>query len=617
MSTLVSNFSELKSVVEDSSTTEIIATSNITFLSGGIKINLSKPNIVIDFGGFTVTDNLSSSFTDTIYISSTTNVISVTVKNAVWSGRNYYGIIGVYDGNTNSTINLENITYTGPQPIYNKNGKTQITNCNFSVSKNGSSTNPQEFAEANRISIFGNVKVVSETTSNAVIWFTNANSELLVNENAVFSVEALSTYFLYTDSIPNLNFKSYSQTSITTKNGLFYTTGTSSHIASSFILEAGASFTATENQKNSVPMLKIQKTLQLESDSTFKLFSPSSGSSALIYFANVATINFNNPKNVVLYNNGGSIFSFQTGSTSSPNKLELNGEMFNLWQTAKFPLESAGGFDDEPTSSYHKNNYAENLTISITLSNSSILSLTSNLESGDTGYPMTAQNINLLSSKVLSLGALPLVVNEITDISKSITGSTFQNSNVKAIFNETTLSGISSNLGDFEMTLPALLAKNITVNILANSNFLTKTIKLITTGSVSVTSVLPLEFFAFAVPANRETIPRINADWEVEITDTRDSGDDFYVYASIQKPLSSGSNELENSLVFVQNDETKIISSSPTLIYTGKHQTPPNITKLKWNKENGFLLKIDAKEKYPAGVYTATLNWEVSTSPKS
>lgn len=131
----VSSFAELKTAIEDATSTEIIVNGDIVF-GDGAKINVAKSNVVIDFAGHTVTDSSNLSVSTTIYVPSTTNTISVTAKNAVWNGKNYYGVIGVYDGNTNTTINLENISYTGPQFVYNKNGITNIRNCTVKNDKN-------------------------------------------------------------------------------------------------------------------------------------------------------------------------------------------------------------------------------------------------------------------------------------------------------------------------------------------------------------------------------------------------------------------------------------------------------------------------------------------------
>ena len=112
------------------------------------------------------------------------------------------------------------------------------------LKKNDSSTNPQEFCEANRMTIEGNVKVISYASSDAVIWFAGTGASLTVEESANFDVSATNTYFLYTDVSPVILFKQSSTTTITTRSGLFYASGSSTHIASSFALEEMASFTA-------------------------------------------------------------------------------------------------------------------------------------------------------------------------------------------------------------------------------------------------------------------------------------------------------------------------------------------------------------------------------------
>ncbi len=355
--------------MENSTDTDIIVTADITFATGGLKVNTAKSTVSIDFDGHTVTDNNSATFTDTIYVNSTTNTLSVTVKNAVWSGRNYYGVVGVYNGNTNTTINLENITYTGPQFVYNKNGITNISNCTVTLSKNDSSTNPQEFCEANRINISGKVAVNSGSTSDAVIWFTGTGAQLTVNANATFTVIAGSTYFLYTDSSPVMLFKENSSTTIHTLRGLFYASGSSTHIASSFTLEENASFIAYKGKSNTVPMFKCIPNFSLGKNSTFQIYFEVISSTALMYFGQTATLTFNYPENVVLYNRGGNVFSFQAGSSSAPNVINIDTEMLRLWNVAKSPLSSAGDFLDTPTSEYYKTNYAPNLNLVVKATN--------------------------------------------------------------------------------------------------------------------------------------------------------------------------------------------------------------------------------------------------------
>ena len=606
----VSNFSQLKAAIEDASSTEIIVNGDIIFESGA-KVNFDKSNLIIDFLGHSVTDSSSLSISSTIYVAATTKTVEVTIKNAVWNGKTYYGVVGVQDGNTNTTINLENINYTGPQFVYNKNGTTNVSNCTINVDKNNSSARAQEFCEANRLNILGNVKVISNSTSDAVVWFSGENAALVVNENARFDVTANSTYFLYTDVSPQMLFKENSTTTITTKSGLFYASGSSSHIASSFILEENASFVAYKNTSNTVPMFKCLSNFTLKSNSTFQLYSEVISSTALMFFGEVANINITSPQNVVLYNRGGNIFSFASGSESSPNVINIYSQMVRLWDYAKYPLEDAGGFDNAPNTEYYKQNYAENINFEIKANSKQLIALSSNLTSADVGYPISTTNFKLLTSNVISMGKMDLNVYEITDNSKTISGLTNENSNIKVEYLTVIQTAKANSYGSFSINLNEQLQINTNVKISTNNQFLTKTVSTIVNGSVYISDLLPLKFKMFTTNSNQSLIFREKSDWSIQIVDTRADGD-WFLYAYILNPLSSGENTLDNALVFKQKDVEFVMSQKPILIASKAKQDKTIIT---WDTIEGFLLKLDKNKNYHAGEYQTEIMWEVTTKP--
>lgn len=606
----VSSFAELKTAIEDATSTEIIVNSDIVF-GDGAKINIAKSNVVIDFSGHTVTDSSNLSVSTTIYVPSTTNTISVTAKNAVWNGKNYYGVIGVYDGNTNTTINLENISYTGPQFVYNKNGITNIRNCTVKIDKNDSSTTAQEFCEANRLNISGRVNVTSNSDSDAVIWFSGANAALTVEENATFEVSAGSTYFLYTDVSPIMLFDHNSTTTITTKSGLFYASGASSHIAQSFTLEENASFVASKYVSNTVPMFKCVSNFTLKNNSTFRLFSEVISSTALMYFSQAANINITSPQNVVLYNRGGYAFSFGSGSSSSPNVINVETEMLRLWNIAKSPLSDAGGYDNAPTTEYYKNNYAQNIILNAKTSTSQLLSVDNNLTSEDTGYPITTST-KLLSSSVISMGKMSLNIDKISDQSTSIKGLTNASANIKVEYLDQTKLTTADSYGSFALNLDTPIAINTSVKISTNKQFLTKWLTTTVDGSVIITNLSPLKFNTFTSQSNQNLIFRQNPDWSIQITDTRVQGEDWYLYAYIQNPLSSGENNLDNVLIYKKDNVDYVLSQTPLLVYSGKRSEDSQITTLTWENMEGFLLKLQ-NEAYPSGDYQTEILWKVST----
>lgn len=610
----VSNFDELKAAVEDLTSTQIVAKADITF-NGGVRVNVDKPSLEIDFDNFLVTDNNTTNLSDTIYVPSTKNSIEVTIKNAVWSGKNYYGIVGVYDGNTNTTINAKNINFVGPQFVYNKNGITNVTDCSIKLEKNGSSVNPQEFCEANRLNIAGKVEVVSNAQSDAIIWFSGVAASLTVESGAKFEVDAASTYFLYTDVSPTMLFKHDSSTLISTKNGLFYAAGSSSHIAESFKLEENASFVAYKTSSNSIPMFKCKSNFVLEKNSTFQLFSQIISSTALVYFGQTANIQIQSPKNVVLYNRGGNVFSFQAGSASNPNLFSINTEMLRLWNIATWPLSKAGDFSDTPAVEYFKKDYLENLQISLKMSNSQVIELQTNLVEGDSGYPISTSSAKFLTSNVVSMGKLDLNLDKISDQSSVISGQTLPQANLKLEYNGKTSFGTAEQNGSFELDLDTTLDVDSKVNFFVNKDFLTKSVNRVVEGSIFITNIKPINFCNFTENGNQSVVFRQDANWTLEVTDTRTSGSEWYLYAHILNPLSSGENTLDDTLVFKQEQRVFNLSQTPLLIYTGKWSADNKVTKLFWKDVEGFLLHIDTAKTYKKGDYQTSILWQITTNP--
>ncbi len=609
----VSSFSELKTAIEDADTTEISVQSDIVF-NGGIKVNLSKSSLVIDFNNHLVTDNNNLDFTDTIYVASSTNTIHVTVKNAIWSGRNYYGVVGVYNGNVNTTIEFININYTGPQFAYNKNGITKINNCTIKLEKNESTTNPQEMCEGNRIFISGIVDVVSGSQSDALIWFTGTNAALTVEENAVFTVNVSSSYFLYTDVSPIMLFKQNSSTKVITKSGLFYAAGSSTHIASTFTLEEGASFVGYKQVSNSIPLFKCRTNFTLKNNSTFRLYSEVISSTALMYFGDTATINIDSPKSVVLYNRGGSVFSFQTGSSSKPNTININAEMVRMWNIATSPLSSAGGFSDNPTTEYFKAGYNENVTINAQTTTSQVLSCENNLIEGDSGYPITTSTYKILTSNVVAIGNVTLDIDEITDQSKTITGLTNPSGNIKIDFDGTSNTFAALENGKFDFTLESNISVGTKIEISANQEFLTKVKTYTSVGSLTISGLTQLNFYNFTTNSNQSIIFREDPNWNLVVTDTRTSGGEWYLYAHILNPLTSNDDKLENALIFKENGNVLNLSQTPILVFTGKWSENSKTTTISWKNLEGFLLQIDSDKTYNKGDYQTEILWQISTT---
>ena len=600
----ITSFTEFKSAVEDSETNEIILAADITFESG-IKIPLTKKTLVINGENHKITDMNSSAASSALYVPTGFGSLTVTVKNTVWSGRNYYGMVCVYDDTANAGVSLifENVKYNGPQAIYNRYGSTTMDSCDITIEKNGSSASAQEFSETNRLILAGTTSINCLSTSGSVMWFAFANAEITVEADAVINISAPNTYLIYSDTAakPKLTFQRGSSTVINVKNGLFYASGTGAHIASSCTIEQGASLSVTSSANNGVPLFKCAGDFSLMQGGSLSLVMPQSGSSPLMYFSTAAKVNFESPKNVLLYSNSGKVFSFASGGTVS-----VTAEQVNFWSKSVTPYAAAGGFDDIPTTAIYKAN-GESVSITQTLTQSAVTATTSNLTEGDGGYPLSATNFDLTRATVFSAGTLPPSVKARDDPTSRINGSTDPNAAIRVTDAEQTLSASSDNAGLFAVQTGRNPTVDEVITVQANKSFLTVKKSVTATGSVSITRLPDIPFNAIGTPRYSAPLDRIEPNFEIELTDTRKNGGKWALYVQVESELQSNGNVIAEALTFTDNEVTTL-GSSPTLIAEGQTDGAQKIS-LSWEKTKGVLLNISENDVYDGGKYVAKLKW--------
>lgn len=602
-------FAELKAAAEDADTTEILLTADITFTSG-IRIPVAKKSLTIKGQNHTVTDMNSSSATDALYVPSGVGTAVFTVENVVWSGRNYYGVVCVQDDSANAGVSvvLQNVKYTGPQMIYNRYGTTTVDNCAVNIEKNGASANPQEFCEANRLILSGKVSVTSLSSSTAVMWFAFAGAAITVAQNASVTITAPNTYLIYSDTAakPKLNFMHSSSTVISVKNGLFYAAGTGAHIASSCTIEEGAALSVTSAAANGVPIFKCAGDFSVMKNGSLSIISPQSGSSPLIYFSVAAKATFYEPKSVLLYSNGGKVFSFASGSAASPNTVSVTAGQINYWTKSTTPYSAAGGFDDLPTTAVYKTD-KENVSAVQTLGSNAVIGTTSNLSAGDGGYPLGTANYDLTKATVFSAGTLPLTINAVNDLASAVGGTTAADAAIRVIDAERTVSATADENGVYSVALERTPNVGEVINVWANKNFLTEKNAATVTGSVTITSLPDIPFNAIGTPRYSAPLNRINPNWEIELTDTRANGGKWALYVLLESELQSEGEVIAEAVTFT-DESTAVIGAAQMLVASGETTSAQKIY-VSWEQTKGILLDVAENTVFKGGKYIAKLKW--------
>lgn len=608
---VVFSYTELKQALEgDNGYLDIYMGADIN-MSGGIRINSKKSNVMISgtYNGVTyrLEDVKSLATGDTISVSNTMKYI--VVRDMVVTGNNYYGVIFVTDSSSYKDVVLEynNVSYTGCQIGFNPYGLTRFIDCAINIIDT-SLTSGNEVAECNRIEIGGNTVIVHNSKSNSSFWFRNSNPSFTVLENANVKFTSVYRELFYGPVNLALSVMKGASIDISTYNGMgFGTYGTGVTV-----IDVNASLTFRQNGSNgSYPSWYSYGSITLNSGASLSMISDYSNigsSNYCILFPNTSGgLYFNNPRRVLLYNKGASVMG---ASSSIPfvfyfsrinlfvNVIDLSAEISssNLPNYAWYKLDNV--------TSYIKGTFSNGIT-----------KVTEHNFSGESYLPDISSFV-LGGKKIISIGVLPLVIGAITDEDTEIDGLTSPNGSVLISYNDVSSVVSVSDDGKFSYTLSEALP--IGTRILFNFKekngaiFVTKEVTIVFSGELVLESATSLiEFSMEPISTNPVICPR-NGDLVVRVMDSRIKGSSWKLYASIDEELMSADGDiLEKSLIF--RDEygnISVLSDVPTLIYTGSVSSGVTVTDVSFANSFGILLCIRKSIKANV-VYRTNIIWSI------
>lgn len=606
---VVTSSSELKEALEkDNAYTYIYFGNNIT-LESGITISKNKNNIVIDgtYNNITYefTDQKKLGTGDTINISSPT-ITNVTVKNLKITGYNYYGVIYVPDasGYKNTTVEYNNITYQGPQISFNPYGLTRFINANITIEDSYATGN--EVAECNQIEIGGNTTITHKSTSNSTFWFRNANPSFTILKDANVKIVSEKRELFY--GVTNLKFTISKNASLylTTYNGLAYgTNGTETTV-----IDENALFSITKtNYSGSYATWYSYGTITLNTNSSLLItndYPNITDNNYNISFQGANTgLYLNNPNKVILYNSKANIFNTSTTVPFSFSYSRIN--MFD--KVVPYSVDISK--DNLPTYSWYKNNSLS--TISGTFNSTKTTISTNNYTEEELKILPDLTNFNFPNKKILSIGTVPLRLNSITDKDTNMSGITDSNASILIEYNDVSTIVKANEEGifsyDYQETLDVGTVISFIVKNYDTVLYYNKTVEIVYSGELTLdTATKYFEFKLSPISDNPLLYPRLN-DLIITVTDSRVDSSSWKLYATINHDLESDDEIiLKDSLVYVNNlGEINILSSTPTLVYTGESNGGSiKVTNISWNENEGILFQLkdylENKKEYKAEI---------------
>lgn len=634
------SFGDLRDAVSANNDYEYVYLANDIVITAGVTILASKASLTID-GEYPVGSgtrhaltDINSELPDATLGLRNTSTMTITMKNLVLHGRNFYGLPYIAESalaiRDTSGVSLlyENVVYDGPQITYHHNGLTRYTNCDITITQTGIS-GPEEVGEVNRVELGGTVRITHNSTTDAVFWFrdTASTSSLTVLAGAQVEITSANYFMFNLDGtfistlVPTtFAIQSGGSLSLRVNKGISYS---QSHTLNAFTLADGAAFRYVQDANNGASAaLYLNGALTVGSTARFYM-QAQNGTQPLLSFTNGTgrSLNVASPLSFVLYSPNAPALA-SAGTT----QVSLSGGQLNYWRNAVTPVGSAGGFGDPPLYKWNKLNYATTLVVTGNFT-ASATTVTSNLTAEDGTLPAIS-NLHLHEARVLSIGDWPVIINPIIDDGRDITGYTEPGANLRA---EYTISGSTHILpgaagsdGRYAISTAAQTPDNIPagteVALWSNIPFLIKRTLATAIAEGEFELQAAPEHIAYGFPSItagsdvflRRYFP--NNDEPVVVYDGRVDSTAWQLLASITGDLvtADGTLSLPESLVYRdEGGNVSILSAEPMVIYTGEpNGGAPKTTSILWNADRGILLL--PKVPIRIGVeYASYVKWEL------
>lgn len=609
---VVYDFLELKSALEENNGYTTIYLGSDINLTTGIKIFSGKTNVIIDgtYEGIVhkFEDKKSTSVGDVITASSAL-IKNVIVKNMNIVSYNYYGVIYVPENSAYKDIVVEynNITYVGPQISFHPTGLTRFIDSNITIQDNYAAGN--EVAECNKIEIGGKTTILHKSSSNSSFWFRNDNPSLTILSGAVVDFTSEKRELFY--GITNLKFSVLKNAifNVVSYRGMSYGT----YGTGETVIEQNASFSLKQTNYTGNATWYSYGKITLNNNSTLSIINNYSGlttSGYNIYFSgSSAGFILNNPYKVVLYNEKGNIIYT---STSIP--FEFNFNRINLFSNV-ISINDKISVDTLPTYAWYKD--SEISSIKGVFTNSGVTISSNNYTSEELAKLPDLKNFIFANKRILSVGDFKLQLSALTDESLEMKGITEPDSSILIRYNDVSVVVEADSSGAFSYSYDTVLPIGTDISFVVKKNndliYHTKNIQIVYAGELLLDDASKIVSFNFSpIKVDPILCPRSD-ELVVTVTDSRVISSDWKLYASINNDLTSATGViLKDALVFVDSDgKITTLSSSPTLVYTGKdNEGTTKITNVTWDEDKGILLKVS--EALINGMeYDAIITWSL------
>ena len=572
---------------------------------------------------YTFTQWGSAAFANTIRLELGSALRQVTLRDMYINGKNYYGVVAVNDALKGVEIIHDNIRYTGPQPIYNRNGSARIIDSTYTLQQAGG-VGVQELAEVVDIAFAGNVSVQVGQSGYSVVWLTQRNSTVTLAENAAVSIDA-QNYFIFTSAdanVPTVSLQSGAKLQVKSQNGFTY----ANQKVGNVYIGPHATLDIQQHSAQSQAALRVAGTLEAKQGSNITIVRTGTDGVALRFTDAEGRADFQQPERVFLYSSAGVPLRF-TGNGS----LSVTSSALNLWAASSWAPHD--GVDAHPSHIWNKAG-GEELTLYAAFNTSTLRSISHNLTQDDPIVsPLDAASFNLEKHQLLAFGHMELALDTVYVQHGVASGTTEPGAAVKvfsAAPGEAENSARTSADGAGKYSLPIDtwgLTAGSTLYAIASYNRLQMRQQSALQGDPGGPQDGRLAFLhvpdemgfgSLPIPSAQQRIAQREQAFVISVGDNRLYPGAWRLDASLASPLAANGVEapsLANAIVFADASGQAIALSTDPLTIHRELTGAGGSYDIRWSAQEGILLQIAPGEVYSDLDYQATIQWSLVDAP--
>ena len=591
-------------------------------LGEGIFIHPSKAEVIID--GCPPENPSNLRYTYTQYDAKTqaaaisvaagnATTRSVVMRNIILNGASNSGIVFVESGVNGACVVFENITYSGPQALYNFHGTARLINSTF-LTASSVSSKAQELIEANIVEIYGTVRLESTSSTGATLLvLSSLEPRLTVMANAHCYSNTQDHFFSVTkDSEPVIEIHAGATFSLNTKKGF----ALYDRMVKEFLIGPNASVSIAHNATGSNACLYISQLLKAQPGSSLSIIRTGTSGGIIRFNTAGGRAEFDDPKRVFLSGTGLAIIRF-----SEQGALSIETVSINLWKTKNAPRPTYVWNDKNSSLFRLDGSYsgATAQTILSTLSNAAPIST-----------ELSKATFNLENAAILSFGRLELSIDPVFTNSTALTGDTSGGAELLAYYTtessqriETT--GTADVNGAFNLPLSTgtlKLGTIITAEATVDSLTVRDTTEVLNAGDYSLSLVSVPKTISFSgnqIPAVTTVFSRNEESFAVSVLDSRLKMSPWRLDVELCAPpaaeVNGTTHYLEDALIIIANNGVEFTLTSTALTVYRENSGLSGEHIISWASNEGILLKVQPGSVYSNVSYSGLVQWSLIDAP--